>query len=90
MRNPIDDETEIIVRFASRRQHEAFAHETGAGSRFIYRETEDGRVQVLCRLDRNIMRYGEWISNPMFLDKNGKPARSVRLTTSERRRLEMR
>lgn len=59
MRNPIDDETEIIVRFASRRQYEAFAHETGSGSRFIYRETEDGRVQVLYRLDRNIMRYVE-------------------------------
>lgn len=90
MRNPIDDETEIIVKFASKKQHEAFAHRNGAGSRFIYRETEDGRVEVLCRLDRNIMRYGESIPNTMFLYENGKPARSVRLTTLERRLLEMR
>ena len=90
MRFPINDETEIIVKFDSRKQHERFCHETGAGSRFIYRETDSGRVQVLCRLDRRITRYGEHISHRMWLNNNGKPARSVRVTPLERRLLEMR
>ena len=47
MRFPINDETEIIVKFGSRKQHERFCHETGAGSRFIYRVTDSGRVEVV-------------------------------------------
>jgi hypothetical protein len=90
MRFPIDDETEIIVKFNSRKEHERFCHETGAGSRFIYRETDSGRIQVLCRLDRRITKYGEQISDPMWLENNGKPARSVRLTSLERSLLEAR
>ena len=88
MRFPIDDETEIIVRFDSKKQHERFCHETGAGSRFIYRETDSGRIQVLCRLDRRITEYGEQISNPMWLKNNRKPVRSAKLTPLERRLLE--
>lgn len=88
MRFPINDETEIIVKFDSKRQHERFCHETGAGSRFIYRETDSGRVQVLCRLDRRITKYGEQIS--MFLDNRGKPACSVQLTPLEKSLLETR
>lgn len=88
MRFPIDDETEIIVRFDSKKQHERFCHETGAGSRFIYRETDSGKIQVLCRLDRRITKYGEQISNPMWLKNNGKPGRSAKLTPLERRLLE--
>ena len=90
MRFPINDETEIIVKFDSRKQHERFCHETGAGSRFIYRKTDSGSVQVLCRLDRRIMKYGEQISSRMFLANSGKPARSVQLTPLERRLLEAR
>ena len=90
MRFPINDETEIIVKFDSRKQHERFCHETGAGSRFIYREADNGRVQVLCRLDRRITKYAEQISNPMFLTDSGKPVRSVRLTPLEKRLLEAR
>lgn len=90
MRFPINDETEIIVKFDSRKQHERFCHETGAGSRFIYRETDSGKVQVLCRLDRRIMKHGEQISSPMFLTNSRKPARSVQLTPLEKRLLEAR
>jgi hypothetical protein len=90
MRFPINDETEIIVKFASRKQHERFCHETGAGSRFIYREADSGRVQVLCRLDRRITRHGEQISSLMFLNDRGRPLRSVKLTSLERSLLEAR
>ena len=90
MRFPINDKTEIIVKFDSEKQHKRFCHETGAGSRFIYRETNSGRVQVLCRLDRRTTKYGEQISNPMSLDNRGKPARSVQLTPLEKSLLETR
>jgi hypothetical protein len=89
MRFPIDDETEIIVKFKTRSEHDRFCHETGAGSRFIYREVGE-RIQVLCRLDRRILKHGESVLNPMFLTGSGKPCRSVRLTTLERRLLEAR
>jgi hypothetical protein len=89
MRFPINDETEIILKFDSRSQHERFCQETGAGSRFIYRKVGE-RIQVLCRLDRRIFKHGESILNPMFLTNSGKPCRSVRLTTLERRLLEAR
>jgi hypothetical protein len=89
MRFPINDETEIIVKFNSKSQHERFCHETGAGSRFIYREVGE-RIQVLCRLDRRILKHGESILNSMFLTGSGKPRRSVRLTTLERYLLETR
>ena len=89
MRFPINDETEIIVKFRSRSQHEQFCQETGAGSRFIYREAGE-RIQVLCRLDRRILKHGESILNRMFLTDSGKPCRSVRLTMLERRLLEAR
>jgi hypothetical protein len=90
MRSPVNDETEIIVKFDSIKQHERFCHETGAGSRFIYRETDSGRTQVLCRLDRRINRYGEFVSNPMWLADSGRPAKSAKITPLERSLLEMR
>jgi hypothetical protein len=90
MRNPIDDEAEIIVKFDSVKQHERFCHETGAGSRFIYRKTDSGRTQVLCRMSRGINRYGEWVDNPLWLTANGKPSKSIKITPLERSLLEMR
>ena len=90
MRHPIDEETEIIVLFKSRSEHERFCHQTGAGSRFIYREYDDGRIAVLCRLDRHINRCGESIANPAWLTRSGKPARSTKITPLERSLLELR
>lgn len=90
MRHPIDDETEIIVKFNSMKEHESFCHNFGCGSRFIYRKTDSGRTQVLCRMSRGINRYGEWVDNPLWLTANGKPKKSVKVTPLERSLLEMR
>lgn len=92
MRNPfaINDETEIIVKFTSMKQHEDFCHRTGAGSRFIYRRLDSGAVHVLCRLDRRILKYGELVDSPAFLTETGKPRKSVKLSSLERSLLEVR
>jgi hypothetical protein len=87
---PFDEETEIIVRFDSRKQHEAFCQATGAGSRFIYREKDDGKVHVLCRLDRRITKYGESVLNPAWLTDSGKPRKSTKVTPLELSLLNMR
>jgi hypothetical protein len=91
MRSPIEDDKEIIVKFTSMREHEAFCQQYGCGSRFIYRRLDSGHVHVLCRLDRRINRFGEWIDDPMFVNPNtGKPCKSARITPLERSLLEQR
>jgi hypothetical protein len=90
MKFPINPDTEIIVKFQSRKQHEQFCHETGAGSRFIYRTTENDRVHVLCRLDRRILKYGEYVTNPLFLTGENKPLPSAKITNYEKALLENR